>query len=211
VPVPIEVPPPVAPAPAPVVAPAPAPAAPVAASVEEKHEVETPSARKPIQVAAEVVLALPEDGIATLVRTSPGLRVHGYYPLRDRVGLAASFDYVRGMNQVDVPGMTAADAFGLAAGARLVLSSSDAHSLYAEGMLGLRHLSVDAPAPSDYSGTGFGLTFGFGADIAIEGKWRATAAVSYTSCGIDVTNMDGVGTTLGVDFLVLGMGAGTAF
>jgi len=204
---------PVSTPPAPATAPAPAAAA--AATTAAAGEVNAAPAEETTKpqrsIGVELVLALPKDTIAELVRSSPGLRVHAYLPLRERLGLAAVADYVRGLNQSAVSSMAATDAYGVAGGMRLVVSQSSNHSVYAEGMVGFRHLAVDPGQGDSISGNGVGLQFAFGAEVAINAGWRATATLAYTSTGIEVKNMDSEATTMGVDFVVLGMGASTSF
>jgi hypothetical protein len=188
---------------APVAAPAPV------AAVDTGVDDESASGKKKT-FGVEVMLALPKDSAETFVRSSPGLRIHGYIPLRDRVGFTASVNYIRGLNQSDVSSMVATDVYGVSAGARLVLSKSDSHAVFAEGLIDIEHLSVTVDGSDGTSGTGFGLRFDLGAEVVVSDKWTATASLGYSSTGVDV-DMGGETTTLGLDFVVLGMGAETKF
>jgi hypothetical protein len=205
---PVVPPQPVAPPPVPAADPVPVVAAPAPVGASTDASVTATAAPAPmhgVTVGAELTLSLPKDSAAAFVRSSPGLRVSGHFALRERIGLAASLDYIRGMNQVDVPDDVATDLYGLAAGLRLALSKSDSHQLYTEGLVGFQHVTTGTDDASE-SGSGLAMRFGIGAEVAVNDRWSATASASYSSAGIEMFD-----TTLGVDFLVLGMGAAAEF
>ena len=200
VPQPVAPPPAATPDPVPVAAPAVAPAATASADASVTAEA-APAAPRGITLGAELTLSLPKDAAAAYVRSSPGLRVSGAYALREHIGIAASVDYIRGMNQVDIPDDVATDLYGLAGGLRIALSKSESHELFTEGLVGFQHVSTGTDDASE-SGSGLSMRFGLGAEVAIDARWNVTASASYSSAGIEMFD-----TTLGVDFLVLGMGA----
>jgi hypothetical protein len=109
------------------------------------------------------------------------------------------------MNQVDVSDEVATDLYGLAGGLRIALSKSESHEIFTEGLLGFQHVSTGTDDVSE-SGTGLAMRFGVGAQVALDARWNVTASASYSSAGIEMLD-----TTLGVDFLVLGMGASGEF
>jgi len=160
-------------------------------------------------VSAALVLSVPKDGIAQQLRSSPGIRIHGRRQLRDRIGLAASIDYVRGMNQTEITATRSVDTYSLSGGLSLVISESATHSLVAEGMLSVVHLSIEDSGVG-VSGTGVGFLFALGLDVPVGPRWHATAMLGYSSAGVGLA-MSGGEATVGVDFLQLGMGAGAWF